>query len=151
MRAAILEIPRTPEQWAVWGYAHRDDHQIIRGAIQAQGGPNLPQYDIDPVPFRDPVAMSNWLERNQLYHDDMDDALNLQGSSLIVVDFDNPEQARAWANLHYQEHVAAGFKLEDMIPIERHLTAEKIQRRGQILDPGVRPWVARWRRGNRSD
>ena len=55
--------------------------------------------------------MFNWLERNQLYHNDMDSVNNLQGSSLIEVDFNEPRQAEAWIYIHWQEHNAAGFKL----------------------------------------
>lgn len=111
MRAQLVNVPKTAEEWAIWGLAHRDDHQIIRDAIQRQTGINLPTYDIDPVPFNDPVAMYNWLERNQLYHNDMDTTAGLQGSSLIEVDFSIPAQAEAWIYIHLQEHTAAGFKL----------------------------------------
>ena len=111
MRAYLLNVPETAQDWAVWGYAHRDDHQLIRTAIQTQTGINLQDYDIDPIPYDDPLAMFNWLERNQLYHNDMDSVNNLQGSSLIEVDFNDPRQAEAWIYIHWQEHNAAGFKL----------------------------------------
>jgi hypothetical protein len=103
--------PVTPQDWAIWGFAHRDHHNLIRDAIQAQYGINLQTYDLDPVPFDDQNGLFNWLERNQLAHNDMDTTLNLQGSNLTSVDFTNAEQAQAWVYLHLMEHTAAGDKL----------------------------------------
>lgn len=111
MRAYLLNVPQTAQDWATWGYAHRDDHQIIRDSIQNQFNVNLQNYDIDPVPFEDTVAMFNWLERNQLYHNDFNGTVGLQGSSLLDVDLNDPRQAEAWIYIHWQEHNAAGFKL----------------------------------------
>lgn len=111
MLANLVTVPQTAQDWALWGFAHRDHHLLIRNAIQAQVGINLQTYDLDPVPFNDPDALFNWLERNQLAHNDMDTTLNLQGSDLGSVDFSNANQAQAWVYLHLMEHTAAGDKL----------------------------------------
>jgi hypothetical protein len=108
MRAELLNIPRTPEDWALWGFAHRDDHEIIRLAIQRQTGVNLPGYPLDPVPIDDEAAMARWFEIDQLAHNDMNNVLNLVGAALDEVDFNKPEEATAWIYLHRKEHEAAG-------------------------------------------
>lgn len=106
MRAALSNIPTSPTEWALWGYAHRVDHLAIRSGIQSALGQNLPEYDLDPIPFDD---LDAWLDRNQAAHTDMNTALGLQGSSLLKVDLRSPEETRAWFYLHAQEHIAAGF------------------------------------------
>lgn len=103
-----MNVPASPEEWARWGFAHRDHHLLIRDAIQLRSGINLSSYDLDPIPF-DNIEV--WLERNQLAHNDMNNTLNLQGSSLQEVDLSNHEQAVAWVYLHLQEHTIAGARL----------------------------------------
>jgi|FreactTroBogLake_1042271.scaffolds.fasta_scaffold93506_1 hypothetical protein len=112
MLADLVIVPETAADWALWGFAHRDHHLLIRNAIQVQYNINLQTYDLDPVPFQDPLGLFNWLERNQLAHNDMDTTLGLQGSDLSSVDFSNSSQAQAWVYLHLMEHTAAGNRLQ---------------------------------------
>jgi len=112
MIADLVIAPQSAEDWALWGFAHRDHHLLIRNAIQTQTGTNLQTYDLDPVPFQDPIGLSTWLERNQLAHNDMNTTVGLQGRDLIQVDFANHEQAQAWVYLHWLEHTTAGDALK---------------------------------------
>jgi hypothetical protein len=108
MRAELLNLPKSPEDWALWGFAHRDDHDLIRQGIQNATGVNLPSYPLDPVPIENENEMARWFEINQLAHNDMNNVLNLVGASLDQVDFTKPEEAAAWIYLHRKEHEAAG-------------------------------------------
>jgi hypothetical protein len=107
MRAELLNVPQTEADWAVWGFAHRDDHLRIRNGIQRRTGINLPEYPLDPIPLNDPGEIATWLTTNQLAHNDMNNVLNLVGASLEGVNFANPEEAAAWIYLHRKEHEAA--------------------------------------------
>lgn len=70
---------------------------------------NLPDYVIDPIPRED---VKGWLENNQNFHNDMNGQLNLQGSDLQDVDFNDQKQLQSWIFLHYQEHNSAEQALE---------------------------------------
>ncbi len=111
MQAALVNTPRTPEEWALWGFAHRDHHFLIQQAIQAQAGVNLPVYLLDPIPYEDSTSLDNWLASNQAAHNDMNNVLGLSGSSLDKVNLANPEETDAWIFLHRKEHEAAASVL----------------------------------------
>lgn len=104
MLAHLLNVPKTPEDWAVWGYAHRDQHQEIRQAIQTRFGVVQTEYPLDPI---DLSNIHGFLEWNQQTHNDMNGALNTQGSDLSEVDPKDLNQLQAWIWLHYQEHITA--------------------------------------------
>lgn len=104
----LLNIPRSEQDWNIWAFNHRDHHDLIRKAIVQNGGPNLPEYQLDPINFGD---VKSWLERNQQTHDDMNGVLGLQSSDLEGVDFTNRNQLAAWIYLHWQEHTNAANKL----------------------------------------
>lgn len=90
--------------WSFFWWNNWIDHQEIQQAIQKQTGMNDTIYVIIPW---DQDAADSLLEKHQQYHDDMNDALGLGGQDLSNVDFKNPQAIRAWAWLHYQEHLAA--------------------------------------------
>jgi len=50
-------------------------------------------------------------EKNQETHDEMNSALQLQGSDLESVDINDPRQFESWIFSHYQEHFDAQSKL----------------------------------------
>jgi hypothetical protein len=108
MLAALLNTPRTSENWNEWSFHHKDSHLRILQAIKQQLNFNVIEYDIDPIP---PDDLPGWLEKNQEYHDEMNAALNLQGSDLESVDFKNPKEFEVWIFQHYQEHFDAESKL----------------------------------------
>lgn len=104
MLAYLLNAPRTSEEWSVWSYAHRDQHDQIRQAIQARTGINLTEYQLDPIILDD---LPDFLNNNQRTHNDMNGVLKAQGSDLSQADLTDPNQEQAWIWLHYQEHVTA--------------------------------------------
>lgn len=109
MRVTLLETPQTKTDWDRWSLAHKFDHDIIRQAILAQGGPNLTQYQLDPIALDQPLQ---FLENNQASHTDMNAAIGAQGSDLQDVDLTDQRQLQAWVNLHYLEHFTAGQRLK---------------------------------------
>ena len=103
MIVTLLETPRTSEQRARWSFQHRDAHQQVRQAIQAKGGPVLPDYQLDPIADND---LQGWLQRHSQSHGDANQALGLQGVDLLDVDFNDEKQFAAWIWLNFQEHRA---------------------------------------------
>lgn len=101
MRAILLEVPQTEDHWAVWSLHNKLDHDAIRQAILTQKGINLPQYNLDPIPFDAPL---DWLAWEQQSHSDVNNVLGTQGHDLEGVDFRDPRQLEAWVWLDYLEH-----------------------------------------------
>ena len=108
MLAVLLNIPRTRSDWDLFSFHHRDSHREIREAIQKAGGPNLPDYYLDPI---NPTRFGDFLENNSQSHIDMNGALQLPSVDLQDVDIRKENQLRAWIWLHYQEHYNAQAKL----------------------------------------
>ena len=104
MLAALLQAPKTPEDWIIWSNHHRDSHTRIRQAIQTQKNVSLIDYQIDPISQTD---IQGFLQRNSQLHGDMLGVLGLQAEDILDVDFKNQSQAEAWAFLHYQDHYNA--------------------------------------------
>jgi hypothetical protein len=102
--AFLKNIPNTPQDWNLWSFHHRDSHDRIRAAIAAQGGPQLIDYLLDPIPG---WAIAEWLLKHDQTHTDMDAYLGVQSADLQDVDFDDQKQAAAWRDLHYNEHFTA--------------------------------------------
>lgn len=104
MLAALLNMPKTAEDWNRYTFHHRSSHDLIRKAIASQRGTNLQSYLIDPMAFQHP---EQWLETNQQLHTEMNDVLAKPGVDLEEVDIKDERQLRAWLFLHYQEHLTA--------------------------------------------
>lgn len=104
MLSSLLNIPETEDEWNIWSFHHQDSHRRIIDAISAQRGVNLGQYIFDPIDLENPQT---FLDRNARAHTDMNSTLNLGGSDLQNVDFENERQKAAWWWLHYNEHLAA--------------------------------------------
>jgi hypothetical protein len=101
MLACLLNAPATDEEWARWGFHHRQSHDRIVEAINAAGG-SLTQYQLDPV-----TKDEDWLDRDQQAHNDFNSALGARGADLTEVDLDDPNQRGAWVWLEHQEHFVA--------------------------------------------
>lgn len=104
MQAALLNVPKTQDDWNIWAFNHRISHDMIRASIAAKGGPKLGDYQIDPIP---PQAMPKWLQNNQQLHIDMNSALGKQSVDLQDVDLSDERQLIAWIAIHYEEHFVA--------------------------------------------
>jgi hypothetical protein len=107
--ADLLNVPQTELDWRLWGFAHRDQHNIVRGAIQQQYGFNLPDYPLDPI---DLDRVQDFLQWNQQAHDDVNGVLQTQASDLQFVDIKNKSQLEAWIYLHRREHETWSDKLK---------------------------------------
>lgn len=103
MLPCLLNAPSTAEDWMRWGFHHRQSHDAIVSAINGKGG-KLVEYQLDPVTLD---RITDWLDRDQQAHNDMNAALGTQGADLTEVDFANANQVQAWIWLEFQEHQRA--------------------------------------------
>lgn len=97
-------MPRSEAEWSIWSFNHRISHDVIRAGIAAKGGPQLSDFQIDPIP---PSAMPRWLQNNQQLHIDMNAVLGQQSVDLQDVDLADERQLIAWIAIHYEEHFVA--------------------------------------------
>lgn len=104
MLAVLLEIPRDANAWNRFSWHHRSSHTAIRQAILAKGGPNLPEYQLDPI---NPSAFKDFLQANQQSHIDMLGSLGIQSSDIQDVDITKENELISWTFLHYQDHYSA--------------------------------------------
>lgn len=100
MLAALLNVPETEEQWALWSFNNFDCVNQIRQAIKAQLNLTLPEYQIEPINFS---QIGTWLENNQQAHIDFTDALGQQSSNIQEVDLSDPRQKESFIFLNYME------------------------------------------------
>jgi hypothetical protein len=101
MLAALLNVPKTEEQWQQFSYDHRNSHDKIRAAILKKYGVNLTDYLVDPI---NPDNIKQFLQNNAALHTDMNGILQSQSADLLDVKLDDPQQLDSWINLNYQEH-----------------------------------------------
>jgi hypothetical protein len=109
MIVQLLNVPQTEDEWYVWSFHHRLSHDAIRQAVLAQQNLNLTDYELDPIPSS---AITDWLERNEQTHLDMNAAVGSQGSDLQSVDLTDVRQKESWIYLHYLEHQTAEQRLK---------------------------------------
>jgi hypothetical protein len=107
--AQLLNQPKTDAEWSLWAWSHKDQHDLIRQAIQTKYNVNLDQYVLQPINLDEPAL---FLDNNQQAHDDFNGVLGTRGSDLLQVDLNNPAQFQSWINLHYQEHYTASAALK---------------------------------------
>jgi len=101
---ALANIPRSPSDWQLWAFDHRDSHDRIRAAILSKFNNALADHQIEPINPNDVVT---FLDNNSTLHDDMNRLLSLPGSDIQDVDFKDDKQLEAWIKLHYVEHYNA--------------------------------------------
>ena len=101
MLCQLLNIPSTDDEWSIWSYHHRLSHQAIRQAAQSQKNVTLIDYSIDPV---NRAFITDWLDRNQQLHVDMDGLVGAQSVDLQDVDLQDRNQLVAWIRLHFLDH-----------------------------------------------
>lgn len=108
MLAHLLVKPTSAAEWALFSWAHRDQHDQIRQVIQELGGPNLTEYQLDPIVLD---RFQDFLAANQQTHNDMNGVLQLQGNDLSQLDPANQNETDAWIWLHFKEHQDAAIRL----------------------------------------
>jgi hypothetical protein len=101
MLAALLNVPKTDEQWRQFAFDHRNSHDKIRAAILKKYKVELTDYLVDPI---NPDNIKQFLQNNAALHTDMNSILQSQSSDLLDVKVDDPQQLSAWIDLNYQEH-----------------------------------------------
>lgn len=105
----LLGIPPGPMGWQEFLFNHWQDHLQIIQAIQAQTGQQLIVYDLEGF---NPDAASDWLDRHQNAHNDMNGALGLAGQDLEAVDLRNDHEREAWLFTNFEEHQAVRSTLK---------------------------------------
>jgi len=108
--AWLLNVPRTENDWNVWSQAHRQSHDAIRQAIQAQKNVFTMDYPLEPIDFRE---IKGWLQRNSQTHIEQTGAVGLQSHDIQDVDFQDEAAKVSWVSIHFQEH----FDLEQALGI----------------------------------
>ena len=101
MLAALLNVPKTEEQWQQFSYDHRNSHDKIREAIFKQYGIRLTDYLVDPI---NQDNIKQFLQNNATLHTDMNSILRSQSADLLDVNPEDPQQLASWIHLNYQEH-----------------------------------------------
>jgi hypothetical protein len=99
--AELQTVPTSEEEWAIWAWHHRDNHEQIISAIQAKKGVGLKEYQVEPIPWN---HIELFAENNQQMHFDMNIALNIQQSDLGEFDPKNSEKLAQWIYSHWLEH-----------------------------------------------
>lgn len=105
---ALINDPKTDQEWAIWSYHHRLSHDAIRQAIEAQKKINLTDYQVDPI---SPHDIGGFLQRNQQAHLEMDHVLGLPSQDLQDVNLGNEAERVAWVQIHWLEHNDAEIAL----------------------------------------
>lgn len=108
MLPAIRNVPRNEDEWNLWAWDHKASHDRIRQKIQQQLGPNLPDYQIEPISQQ---GMDVFLDNNAALHSEMNSALGLVSEDLTDVDIGDKNQLEAWVGIHYLEHFNAESKV----------------------------------------
>lgn len=102
--ANLLRPPPGEDGWQEYWFNNWIDHQDIQQGIQKNLGINQTIYVIDPWITQDANGI---LQRHQQYHNDMNAALDLNGSDLSTLNLKDPQAILGWAFTHWQEHQAA--------------------------------------------
>jgi len=95
--ANIAVAPATDAAKRVYDFSHHQDHVQIVQAINSQQGTTLPIRAIFPVG----AAVDSWKRLHQVMHNEMNEALALNGQDLIGPIDDG------WHAQNYREHQAA--------------------------------------------
>ena len=101
----LFQTPRTPEEMAVWSFAHQAHHRDIARIIFESQGIRLDEFVLDPF---DPKEEEGWLTTHQIMHQQMDEVLGISGYVLSSVDWNDPDQLKMWLSKHGNEHFQAG-------------------------------------------
>lgn len=107
--AAIANVPQTPQQIAMWSFAHASHHQDIIRVIYQITKIALPIFVLDPF---DPNNMSIWNDQHQTMHNQMDALLGISPFNLDDLDWKDPRTLGGWIFNNFSEHYQAANILE---------------------------------------
>jgi hypothetical protein len=111
MQSVLMEIPLTPQQWAIWAFHHALSHKAIIDGVFARDQIHLQEYLLDPIPDVASFEIKAWLENHQQAHSAFNAVLGTAVLDLSTVDLTDESQRRAWIFLNWQSHVAADSTL----------------------------------------
>ncbi len=109
--AALQNIPGTPEELAIWAFAHQAHHLDIINHIYDLLQIAMPQYVLDPFDPNNPSQMGVWAYQHQIMHDNQNFILGIEGSSLVEVDWQDQENLGSWIQTNFAEHLQAANTL----------------------------------------
>jgi hypothetical protein len=107
--ADLYNVPSTPEELAIWAFAHMAHHRDINRKIYELVKVALPEYVLDPI---DPNNVGEWEYLHQTMHDNQNQLLSIQGQDLTDVDFNDQRLLTAWIFINSSEHFQASNILE---------------------------------------
>ena len=81
-----------------WLRSHQTAHQ------QAALATNTFLPILDPFNLESQVAREGWLKDHARAHDEVNAYLNIAGSDLTELNWDNPREVQAWVDLNFLEH-----------------------------------------------
>lgn len=105
--AALQNIPATPEELAVWAFAHQAHHVDINVAIYNVLNIALPQFVLDPFDPANEDQMGSWSYLHQQMHDNQNFILGIAGNNLVDVDWTDEGELAGWVQLNFSEHLQA--------------------------------------------
>lgn len=95
--ASLFAVPKNQGDAGAWSFAHLDHHRSLNAAVMAKYGVKIPEYPIDP--FGDNVA-----DLHQLWHNDIDAVIGVQGFDLSDVNWEDEGQRTGWIWLNATQH-----------------------------------------------
>lgn len=99
--SSLINVPKSLNEWNTWSFNHKIQHDAISKAILAQKSKTLNSYILDPI---NKDAPDVFLENNSQTHIDICNILNVEGSDLSAVNWQDEQQLENWIYLHWQEH-----------------------------------------------
>ena len=106
--ATLLYPPPTDRGMDEYGWANLDHHRIITSAIFKQREVRIQEYTIWPIRADN---FDDFLRQHQSWHDAINAELNIPGTDLTNVDFQNQQQRDAWYWIHFIQHRAYAIAL----------------------------------------
>lgn len=97
--AQIFWLPQTPEDWALWSFAHASFHHDVDQAVARIYGKTLPEFALDPFNPKD----SSWLYNHQFNHNARNTVLGIQGTDLTNLDISDESSLLDWIASHAAE------------------------------------------------
>lgn len=107
--AGIYNVPETEEERAVWSTTHANHHRVINDAILRIYSVSIPEYILDPF---DPKDMGTWSYQHQIWHDNINQVLGIEGLNLLDVDWEDLQQRVGFIQVNAALHLQASNILE---------------------------------------
>lgn len=100
---SIFTQPQSDDDWTAWAWNHAANHYDAINAAFVNKGAQLTQFVLSPL---DKNSLGTWLYQHQITHNEINQALGLQGNDLLNFDLKDPDQLAEWLRLNGSEHQA---------------------------------------------